>query len=104
VSADVDGSLLSPARSDNLTMVMTMERAVTNRTIKASEFKAKCLQLMDEVNETGEIITITKNGRPVAQLLPPPHRRRSPFGLHQGKGRILGDIEGPTGEEWEVER
>ena len=32
------------------------------RTIKASEFKAKCLQLMDEVNETGEIITVTKKG------------------------------------------
>ena len=34
------------------------------RTIKASEFKAKCLQLMDEVAETGDEIVITKNGRP----------------------------------------
>ena len=33
------------------------------RTIKASEFKAKCLKLMDEVAETGEEIVITKNGR-----------------------------------------
>jgi len=38
-------------------------------TIKASEFKAKCLKLMDEVNETGEIIVITKNGKPVAVLM-----------------------------------
>jgi prevent-host-death family protein len=87
-----------------MTMVTTMDSTMTTRTMKASEFKAKCLQLMDELNETGGAITITKNGKPVAQLLPPPHRRRSPFGLHRGKGRILGDIEGPTGEAWEVER
>ena len=39
------------------------------RTIKASEFKAKCLKLMDEVAETGEEIIITKNGKPVAKLI-----------------------------------
>ena len=33
------------------------------RTIKASEFKAKCLRLMDEVAESGEEIVITKNGQ-----------------------------------------
>ena len=33
------------------------------RTMKASEFKAKCLKLMDEVAETGEEILITKRGR-----------------------------------------
>ena len=40
------------------------------RTIKASEFKAKCLQLMDEVAESGEEIVITKFGKPVARLGP----------------------------------
>ena len=38
------------------------------RTIKASEFKARCLRLMDEVAENGEEIVITKNGKPVAKL------------------------------------
>lgn len=70
------------------------------RTIKASEFKAKCLKLMDEVNETGEIVTITKNGRTVAQLFPAPERRRSIVGLHKGRGRVLGDIVGPFHDEW----
>ena len=37
------------------------------RTIKASEFKARCLKLMDEVAENGEEIVITKNGRPDGQ-------------------------------------
>ena len=38
-----------------------------SRTMKASEFKAKCLGLMDEVAENGGEIVITKNGKPVAQ-------------------------------------
>ena len=39
-----------------------------SRTMKASEFKAKCLKLMDEVAENGGEIVITKNGKPVAKL------------------------------------
>ena len=39
------------------------------RTIKASEFKAKCLKLMDEVAANGEEIVITKNGVPTARLV-----------------------------------
>lgn len=70
------------------------------RTIKASEFKAKCLRLMDELNESGDTLTITKNGKPVAQVMPMPERRRSPFGRHEGQVRILGDIIGPFHEEW----
>ena len=41
-----------------------------SRIIKASEFKAKCLKLMDEVAETGGEIIIIKNGRPVSRLTP----------------------------------
>ena len=40
------------------------------KAIKASEFKAKCLRLMDEVAESGIPLVITKNGKPVAQLGP----------------------------------
>lgn len=39
-------------------------------TISASEFKAKCLSLLDEVAETGEAIVVTKRGEPVARLVP----------------------------------
>ncbi|MFP6743998.1 MAG: type II toxin-antitoxin system Phd/YefM family antitoxin, partial [Alphaproteobacteria bacterium] len=52
------------------------------KTIKASEFKAKCLKLMDEVAETGQPLVITKNGRAVAQLGPVIARRRTLAGLH----------------------
>ena len=38
------------------------------RTMKASEFKAKCLQVLDEVQATGEPVQVTKRGRVVAEL------------------------------------
>lgn len=68
--------------------------------IQASEFKAKCLALMDEVARTGKTIVVTKNGRPVAELRPyRAPRAKSLIGLHEGQGKILGDIVSPIGTE-----
>ena len=73
------------------------------RTIKASEFKAKCLKLMDEVAESGEEIVITKNGRPVSRLAPYRKKPTSWFGIDRGRIEILGDITEPIDVEWEAE-
>lgn len=40
------------------------------RTIKASEFKAKCLALLDDVAEKRETLIVTKRGKPVARIVP----------------------------------
>lgn len=40
------------------------------RPISASEFKAKCLALLDEVAETRETLVVTKRGKPVARVVP----------------------------------
>ncbi len=40
------------------------------KTVAAAEFKATCLRLIDEMNEDGQPITITKRGKPVAVLTP----------------------------------
>ena len=71
-----------------------------SRTMKASEFKAKCLRLMDEVNENGGEIVITKNGKPVAKLTAFRERPKSLFGIDQGRLKILGDIVSPMPAEW----
>ena len=39
-------------------------------TIKASDFKARCLAILDQVQATGERVVILKRGRPVAELWP----------------------------------
>lgn len=73
-------------------------------TIQASEFKAKCLALMDEVARTGKTIVVTKNGKPVAELRPHrPPRAKSLIGLHKGQIKINGDIVSPIGADlWEA--
>ena len=40
------------------------------KNVAATEFKAKCLALIDQVHDTGKPITITKRGKPVAVLHP----------------------------------
>ena len=64
-----------------------------NRTVSATEFKAKCLAYLDEIEQNGGPITITRRGRPVAVL---GRARRaawkSPRNSLAGKVRIVGDI------------
>ncbi len=74
------------------------------KTIKAGEFKAKCLRLMDEVAETGESIVITKNGIPVARLAPVIRKPRTLFGALEGAVSVKGDIIAPVDVEWDAAR
>lgn len=73
------------------------------QTIKASVFKAKCLHLLDEVNETGEEIIITKNGKPVSKLVPYREKPKSLFGMHKGTIASQDDLIAPVGDAWEAE-
>ena len=74
--------------------------------VKASDFKARCLKLMEQVAATREPLLITKNGKPIAQLGPVPAKApRGILGLHP-QGRVLGDIVGPAvaPEDWDALR
>jgi len=50
------------------------------RSVSVVEAKTNLSALLDAVEATGEVIVITRHGKPVARLLPedgfPPHRRR----------------------------
>ena len=62
-------------------------------TMNASEFKAKCLAILDEVCRTGEPLTVLKHGRPVAIVGPPLAEAETyPQQGLVGSVRILGDI------------
>ncbi len=66
-------------------------RAATGRQpqVSAAEFKAKCLELMDRVRETGVEYVVTKHGKPVARLVPYTAAERATiFGVM--KGTVLG--------------
>lgn len=74
------------------------------RAVNATEFKTKCLSLMDRVASTGESLLVTKNGKPVVELrLAAVSAPRSPLGLHKGKIKELADIMEPLDvEAWEA--
>ncbi len=64
--------------------------------IGAAEFKANCLRILAEVQRTGEPVTVTKRGKPMAEIkaVEPKERPKLLFGCM--KGKILGDIESPA--------
>ena len=64
-----------------------------NRLVSATEFKAKCLSLLDEGEGQGGTITVTKRGRPVALVSRAKTKPwKSPRGILARKGKIAGDI------------
>lgn len=81
------------------------------RTMGAGEFKAKCLAVLDDVLRTGEPLTVTKRGKPVAKVSlpdeigPPKESPDAIFGCLRGMARIVDDADLVTSEftdeEWE---
>ena len=53
--------------------------------MNATEFKAKCLALLDRVQARRETVTITKHGRIVAKLVPESDASRKPWLRLRGK-------------------
>lgn len=89
-----------------VTTITKVEANITRysmQTVKASEFKAKCLHFMNEVNRTGEEIVITKNGKPVSILKPYRQASTAIFGLHKGKIRSKDDLIAPVDIRWDAE-
>jgi len=74
------------------------------KTIPAGEFKARCLQVMDEVHSNRSAVVITKRGKPVAKLVPVDAAPVWQPGRLAGRIEILGDIVSPVNspEDWET--
>jgi prevent-host-death family protein len=83
---------------------VTMDGEVAMVRVAAAAFKARCLELMDEVARTKEGIVVTKYGRPVAKLVPldedmPP---RPLFGRASGTVvHVDDDLFAPESDVWE---
>jgi prevent-host-death family protein len=75
--------------------------------VSISEFKAKCLALLEQVRVTREPIRVTRHGKPVAEVVPPgPTVDRKAWIGSLKDSKILGDIISPATDkdEWEAER
>jgi len=82
---------------DDLTSLLTMVKIVVMQDVSISEFKAKCLGLIEQVHKTRQPLRITRHGRPVAEVVPAgPDRKRKFLGDMKGTVKILGDIVSPV--------
>jgi antitoxin (DNA-binding transcriptional repressor) of toxin-antitoxin stability system len=71
------------------------------KTISATEFKAKCLQIFDELDSEG--IVVEKRGKPVAKVIPfRPTDNSELIGSMKGMIEVKGDIFS-TGIKWNAE-
>jgi prevent-host-death family protein len=80
-----------------------------SRTIKVSEFRTKCFVILDRVARTGDEVVITKNGKPVAKLVPHRAARRKTGrpkaqGLLKDRLFITGDIISPIYDAWDARK
>jgi len=75
--------------------------------VAISEFKAKCLGLLEQVRKTKQPIRITRFGKPMAEVVPAsPHAAGDWIGSMKDKIEILGDIVSPATDlnDWEALR
>ena len=91
-----------------MTIVIDHSTVRNVKEVAISEFKAKCLGILEEVRKTRKPIRVTRFGEPVAEVMPPTPmpRSKSWLGCMAGSAEIVGDIVGPTGsfEDWEAFR
>ncbi len=73
-------------------------------TMTATEFKAKCLEVLSRVQQTGETVQVTKWGKVVAEVVPPSRNPRKFSGPGAAKEImwIVGDILEPLDIEWDA--
>ncbi len=88
-----------------MTMVQTRWDSFMEK-IAISKFKATFLSVVERVRRTKKPELITRFGKPVAEVVPPPPGPEAEdwLGSMAGMGRIVGDIVGPAADEsdWEV--
>ena len=71
--------------------------------IKAGEFKAKCLQLMNLAQSKHETIVITKRGIPIAKLIAYEETPNTLFGFMKNSIRTQENIVESLNERWDAE-
>lgn len=70
--------------------------------IGISEFKAKCIAILKQVQANNQVVTVTHRGKPLVRIKPIPENTRSLGGL-SSLGEIKGELLGfDFDEDWEM--
>jgi prevent-host-death family protein len=73
------------------------------REVGAAEFKARCLELVSDVERFGTEVVITKHRRPVARLVPALAKAARVVGALKGMILEERDLVSPLGVQWEAD-
>ena len=73
--------------------------------VSISEFKAKCLSLLGQVDKTKTPLRVTRRGKPIAEVIPasPEARDATWIGSLAGSVEFTGDIVSPVIDIREIE-
>jgi prevent-host-death family protein len=74
------------------------------KTVPAGKFKAHCLAILDEVAEKRERITVSKHGKPVAQVIPCPDSKADWTNPLKKSVVLEKDIISPVDTDWDADR
>lgn len=76
------------------------------KTMLVSDFKAKCIAILKQVQQSGEPVVVTLRGRPMARVVPfTDHAHRKQLGALKGTMRIRRNlVRGDTTRDWEMLR
>ncbi len=74
------------------------------QTITLNDFNSQCLAFIEQLANTKETITLTKQGKPIAKISPVVEETNDIIGLFKDEITINGDITKPvlTEQEWEL--
>jgi prevent-host-death family protein len=82
-----------------------MFKQICMKEVAISEFKAKCLALLEQVRQTKKPLRVTRFGKPVAEIVPPSPDtgQESWIGSMKDTMDIVGDIVCPVIDEKVIE-
>lgn len=72
--------------------------------IAVNHFQTECLKILSTIETLEEEVIITQAGKPIAKIVPFLPKKTVLFGRMTGTGKIIGNIEEPLGETWNVEQ
>lgn len=80
------------------------------KNLAISDFKARCLEVINDMQIDGNPVVVTKRGKPVARVVPISSKGSKLNALQEvaetfrGRGEIVGDIVSSIDEEWDAEK
>jgi prevent-host-death family protein len=82
-------------------MASTSKAFSMTETVSVADAKSNFSSVLSRVEKRRLPVTILRRGIPIAQIVPvTPPARKSHYGYMEGTMQVLGDIIGPSGEEW----